>query len=151
MGRVHMIPIDCPFKACDRETARLKEKANVIIADVHAEATSEKMALGWHLNGKVSAAIGSHTHIQTADERILPGGTAFISDAGACGPRDSIIGMNIESAMQRFLTGLHTPFEVAAGDALVCGCVLDIDESTGQARSITRLAEVVPAAKIPQE
>ena len=152
LGRVHMQLSDCPFRAADREIAQLKEKTPVIVADLHVEATSEKSALGWYLDGRVSAAIGSHTHVQTADERVLPGGTAFLSDAGACGPYNSVIGMEIQPAISRFITGQHVPFAVAPGDAQICGCVIDIDEKTGRARSIERLREVVPlAATLPEK
>ena len=144
MGRVNMPLSDCPFQAADREIALMKDKAKVILMDLHVEATSEKAALGWHVAGRASAAIGTHTHVQTADERILPGGTAFLSDAGACGPRDSVIGMKIASAIERFRTGLHVPFSVGTGDALVCGCALDIDETTGLAHAITRFQELIP-------
>ena len=110
---------------------------------MHAEITSEKAALAWYMDGRVSAAIGSHTHVQTSDERILPAGTAFLTDAGACGPINSIIGMDVKAAMDRFLTGLHAPMVQATGDALVCGCVIDVDEATGKARSITRVRDLV--------
>jgi calcineurin-like phosphoesterase len=100
----------------------------------------------------VSAVVGSHTHVQTADERILPGGTAFLSDAGACGPHNSIIGMEIQPALKRFLTGLHQPLTVATGNAMVCGCAIDIDETTGKARSIQRIRELVPLpATLPED
>lgn len=144
MGRVYMPLTDCPFQTADREIPKLKEQAKILLVDVHAEITSEKAGLAWHMDGRVTAAVGSHTHVQTADERILPGGTAFITDAGACGPVNSIIGMDIQEATKRFLTGLHAPMLVAAGDALVCGCVIDADEATGKARSIERLRELVP-------
>jgi len=143
MGRVYMPLTDCPFQTADREMARLKEQAKIIFVDVHAEITSEKAGLAWHLDGRATAAIGSHTHVQTADERLLPGGTAFLTDAGACGPIDSIIGMDIPTALKRFLTGLHSPMNVATGDAMVCGCVIDVDETSGKARAITRLRERV--------
>ena len=143
MGRVYMPLTDCPFQTADREVAKLKEQARIIFVDLHAEITSEKAGLAWYLDGRVTAAIGSHTHVQTADERLLPGGTAFLTDAGACGPLNSIIGMDIPTALKRFLTGLHSPMNVATGDALVCGCVIDVDEATGKARSITRLRELI--------
>jgi len=141
MGRVYMPLTDCPFQTADREIAKLKEQAKVIIVDLHAEITSEKAGLAWYLDGRVTAAVGSHTHVQTADERLLPGGTAFLTDVGACGPIDSIIGMDIPSALKRFLTGLHVPMTVATGDALVCACVIEVNEASGQAQSIIRLHE----------
>jgi 2',3'-cyclic-nucleotide 2'-phosphodiesterase len=143
MGRVYMPLTDCPFQAVDKEIEALKTKAKVIFVDVHAEITSEKAALGWHLDGRVSAAIGTHTHVQTADERVLPGGTAFLTDTGACGPLNSVIGMDIRVALNRFLTGQHSPMTVATGDALVCGCLIDIDQATGKARTIQRIREIV--------
>ncbi len=144
MGRVYMPLTDDPFKIAHQEIAKLKEQAKVVFVDVHAEITSEKAGLAWHMDGRVSAVIGSHTHVQTADERILPAGTAFLTDAGACGPINSIIGMDVQAALKRFLTGLHQPLTVATGDAMVCGCVIDIDESTGKARSIQRIRELIP-------
>jgi len=151
MGRVYLPLTDCPFQTADRELPKLKEQARIIFVDVHAEITSEKAGLAWYMDGRVTAAVGSHTHVQTADERILPGGTAFMTDAGACGPINSIIGMDIREATKRFLTGLPSPMLVAAGDALVCGCVIDADETTGKARSIARLRELVPLpATLPE-
>jgi len=144
MGRVNMpVLLDCPFQAADQTLRRLKDQAPVVIVDLHTEATSETAALGWHLDGRVSAAVGTHTHVQTADERLLPKGTAFLTDCGACGPINSIIGMDIAPAMNRFLSGIPSPMVVAGGDAQVCGCVIDIDEKTGKARSISRIREIV--------
>ncbi len=151
MGRVYMPLTDCPFQTADKEIAKLHEEAKVIFVDVHAEITAEKAALAWHMDGRVSAAIGTHTHVQTADERILPGGTAFMTDAGACGPLNSIIGAEINNAMRRFTTGLHHPLTVASGDARVCGCVVDVDENTGRSRSIERFAELVPLSNVLAE
>jgi metallophosphoesterase (TIGR00282 family) len=143
MGRVYMPMTDCPFRAADREIAALASQTKIIFVDHHAEITAEKQALGWYLDGRVSGVVGTHTHIQTADERLLPNGTAYLTDAGACGPHDSVIGADIRPATERFLTGLHVPLTVAPGDAMVCGCVIDIDEATGKARSITRVRERV--------
>jgi hypothetical protein len=151
MGRVYMPLTDCPFQTADREIPILKEQAKILLVDVHAEITSEKAGLAWYMDGRVTAAVGSHTHVQTADERILPAGTAFITDAGACGPLNSIIGMDIQEATKRFLTGLHSPMMVATGDALICGCLIDADETTGKARTIERLRELVPlSATLPE-
>jgi metallophosphoesterase (TIGR00282 family) len=138
-GRVFMQPLESPFEVARREAARLREETPVIIVDMHAEATSEKSALGWHLDGLVSAVIGTHTHVQTADERVLPGGTAFITDAGMTGPRDSIIGMGREEVLQRFLTQLPARFDVAPGPVQLNGVLVDVDEETGRARRIQRL------------
>ncbi len=151
MGRVYMPLTDDPFQRADAELAKLREEAKVIFVDIHAEITAEKAALAWHMDGRISAAIGTHTHVQTADERILPGGTAFMTDAGACGPHNSIIGADINHAMKRFTTGLHYPLQVATGDALVCGCIIDIDEKTGRSRSIQRITELVPLSDVLTE
>lgn len=137
-GRTFMPAIDCPFRAADRELARVPEDVKVIVADVHAEATSEKQALGWYLDGRVSAVIGTHTHVPTADERILPGGTAFITDAGMTGPQDSVIGMEKDSVLARFLEGLPVRFEVAANHLAMNAVRLDIRGETGRAASIER-------------
>jgi metallophosphoesterase (TIGR00282 family) len=126
-GRVFMTSTDCPFRVADRELEILREHTKVIIVDVHAEATSEKMAVGWYLDGRVSAVIGTHTHVQTADERILPGGTAYITDAGMTGPHDSVIGIKKKPVLDRFLTQLPSRFETATGDVKLCGVIVDVD------------------------
>ena len=110
---------------------------------MHGEATSEKVAMGWYLDGRVSAVIGSHTHVQTADERILPRGTAYLSDAGMCGPRDSVIGVKRELVLDRFLTQMPTRFEVATGPALLQGALVDVDEGSGRATAIQRIQQTV--------
>ncbi len=138
-GRVFMASIDCPFRTADAVLASLPTEVKVIIVDMHAEATSEKQAMGRYLDGRVSAVIGTHTHVPTADEQILPGRTAFITDVGMTGPYDSVIGNTLDGVLRRFLTGLPTRLDVAEGDARLCGVILDIDETTGRARSITRL------------
>lgn len=135
-GRIFMPPTDCPFRMAEREIPRLAEKAQVIIIDFHAEATSEKIAFGWFVDGKVSAVIGTHTHVPTADARVLPKGTAFITDVGMTGARDSVIGMKTESALARFLTGLPARLEPATDCPRLSAVVMDVDESTGKARSI---------------
>jgi len=139
IGRVFMPNNDCPFRAAEAEVARLKKQTNVIIVDLHAEATSEKIAMGRFLDGKVSAVIGTHTHVATADEQILPKGTAYISDVGMCGPHDSVLGRNVESVLKRFLTQMPHKMEVAEGDVALCGVIIDVDESSGRARSIERI------------
>lgn len=141
IGRVFMQPLDCPFKAARKEIDRLKPKARVIIVDMHAEATSEKIALSWYLDGLVSAVIGTHTHVQTADEKILPNGTAYISDAGMTGPFDGVIGRKKEQILARFLTQMPARFEMAEGDIQLHGVIIDIDDKTGKADSIKRVQE----------
>lgn len=140
-GRVFMQALDDPFRTAREEANRLHAEAPIVVVDFHAEATSEKIALGWYLDGRVSAVIGTHTHVQTADERVLPGGTAYISDVGMTGPRDGVIGMEREGIIERFLTQLPVRFTVAAGPAQLNAVALDIDESTGRARTITRIQE----------
>ncbi len=137
-----MDTVDCPFRVAEALLTELKPRARTIVVDMHGEATSEKAALGWHLAGKVSAVVGSHTHVQTADERILPGGTAYLTDAGMCGPRDSVIGVRREQVIQRFLTRMPVRFEVAGGPVLVQGALIDVDPETGRARTIRRVQEV---------
>jgi metallophosphoesterase (TIGR00282 family) len=138
-GRVFMPLTDCPFRLIEKELPRLAKETPVVIIDFHAEATSEKMALAWFLDGKVSAVIGTHTHIPTADARILPGRTAYISDVGMTGPYDSVIGMEAQASLSRFLTGLHSHFEVASDHPLFCAVLIGVDESTGHATSIRRI------------
>ena len=141
-GRIFMDPLDSPFRVGWEQAERLRQETPVIVVDMHAEATSEKIALGWYLDGRVSTVVGTHTHVQTADERILPGGTAFISDVGMTGPRDSIIGMAREEVLQRFLTLLPARFDVAKGPAQLNAVLLDIDGETGRARSVERINRI---------
>ena len=140
-GRVFMEPLESPFRVGWDQVEILRRETPVIVIDMHAEATSEKAALAWYLDGRVSAVIGTHTHVQTADERILPNGTAFMSDAGMTGPRDSIIGMGREEILQRFLTLLPVRFDVARGPAQLNAVLLDIDED-GRAVAVRRIAQV---------
>lgn len=140
-GRVFMQAIECPFRTAKAEVDKLKNKTRIIIVDIHAEATSEKMALGWFLDGLVSAIIGTHTHVQTADEKILPQGTAFLTDAGMTGPFDSVIGRNKEQILTRFISQLPTRFEMAEGDIQLHGAIIDVDEKTGKANAIKRIQE----------
>jgi 2',3'-cyclic-nucleotide 2'-phosphodiesterase len=142
IGRVFMNTYDCPFRVADSVLATIGARARVIFVDMHAEATSEKVAMGWHLDGRVSAVVGSHTHVQTADERILPQGTAYLTDAGMCGPRDSVIGVKREQVLRRFLTQMPGRFEVAEGPVVVQGVVLDVNEDDGKATHIRRFQEV---------
>jgi metallophosphoesterase (TIGR00282 family) len=139
VGRVFMPPCDCPFRAAEAEVARLRRETNIIIVDLHAEATSEKIAMGWFLDGKVSAVIGTHTHVATADECILPHGTAYITDAGMCGPHDSVLGRDTEAVLRRFLTQMPQKLEVATGNVQLCGVIIEVDEGSGRARHIERV------------
>lgn len=138
-GRVFMPPIDDPFRVADAELAALPDNVKVIFVDMHAEATSEKVAMGWYLDGRVSAVIGSHTHIPTADETILPGGTAYQTDAGMTGPFHSVIGVMKEGAIKRFLTQMPERFEPASQDVRLNAVVIDVDGETGKARGILRV------------
>jgi metallophosphoesterase (TIGR00282 family) len=138
-GRTFMAALDDPFRTAARELAKIPPDVKVIVVDMHAEATSEKQAMGWHLDGKVSAVIGTHTHVATADFRVLPGGTAYITDVGMTGPHDSVIGMEKRGVLQRFLDAMPARFVVAEGDVQMNTVLLDVDESTGRARSIDRL------------
>lgn len=135
-GRVYMQAIDCPFKAATAALAKMRPLTKTIIVDVHADATAEKVAMGWHLDGEVSAVLGTHTHIQTADARILPKGTAYLTDVGMTGPYDSVLGMKKDIAIKRFLLQTAHKYEVAEQDVRICGVHLLIDESSGAARSI---------------
>jgi metallophosphoesterase (TIGR00282 family) len=139
MGRVFMQPIDDPFTVVLKEIDALRAKTRVIFVDFHAEATSEKVAMGWHLDGKVTAVVGTHTHVQTADERILPNGTAYLTDAGMTGPYDSVIGMERQPSIARFLNGLPARYEPASGNPRLCGVVVSADDATGRATAITRI------------
>lgn len=139
-GRIFMQPIDCPFVTAKKEITRLKARTNVIIIDIHAEATSEKKALGWYLDGEVSAVLGTHTHVQTADDEILPNGTAYISDAGMTGPFDSVIGIRKDTVIEKFLKQIPNRFDVAKGDIRLQGVLLDIDAQSGRAQAIERIS-----------
>jgi len=138
-GNVFMAPLDSPFRAADALLADLDSEVRVILVDFHAEATSEKQAMGFHLDGRVSAVLGTHTHVPTGDERVLPGGTAFITDVGMTGPYESVIGMRADKVVRRFLLQTHVPFEVAKRDVRLAAAVIDVDESTGKARAVERL------------
>lgn len=139
VGRVFMEPADCPFTTLDREIAKIGPETKIIVVDVHAEATSEKVAIGWYLDGRVSAVLGTHTHVPTADERILPLGTAYITDVGMTGPRDSVIGLKKEMAIERFVTLMPVRFEVAKGQVQLNGVLVELDPNSGQAKMIQRL------------
>jgi metallophosphoesterase (TIGR00282 family) len=143
IGRVFMQPVDCPFRAAEAAVERVRSDADVVIVDMHAEATSEKVAMGRFLDGRVAAVLGSHTHVQTADDAVLPGGTAYLTDAGMCGPEDSVLGVRSDAVIRRFLTQMPTRFDVAGGAVLVQGALVDVDEATGRARAIRRVRERV--------
>ncbi len=142
-GRVFMTPIDCPFRTADRELARIPSDVRVVIVDIHAEASSEKMAMGWYLDGRVTAVVGTHTHVPTADERVLPGGTAFIGDVGMTGPHAGVIGMDRAGIIKKFLDGQPARFEVAEGDVQMNAVLIVADVATAngarRAVSIERL------------
>jgi 2',3'-cyclic-nucleotide 2'-phosphodiesterase len=138
-GRVFMRNLECPFRVSEKEVEKLREQTPIILVDFHAEATSEKVALAWFLNGKVSAVVGTHTHVQTADERILSGGTAYITDVGMTGPFASVIGIRRQIAIERFLTQVPVKFDVATEEIELQGVIVEIDEQTGKSRSIERV------------
>ncbi len=139
IGRVYMKPLECPFRAFDRVYEKIKGETNIIFVDFHAEATSEKIAFGWYADGKVSAVVGTHTHVQTADSRILPNGTAYITDVGMTGPYDSVIGMKKESSIKRYLYGTPFKHEVAEDDVKFAGALIEIDAETGKSKKIERI------------
>ncbi|MGI6485232.1 MAG: TIGR00282 family metallophosphoesterase [Tepidanaerobacteraceae bacterium] len=138
-GRVFMNPLDCPFRTADVIIEKIKPLTKIIVVDFHAEASSEKVAMGWYLDGRVSIVAGTHTHIQTADERILPKGTAYITDVGMTGPRDSVLGIKKELVIQKFLSQRPVRFEVAKGSQQLNGIVVEVDVSSGKAKSIKRV------------
>jgi metallophosphoesterase (TIGR00282 family) len=145
--RTFMQPIlENPFPAIETAVAAMRQQTPIIFVDAHGETTSEKIAIGRFLDGKVSAVIGTHTHVQTADEQIFPGGTAFICDAGMCGPASSILGRAVDPIVRRFISNLPAPFPVAKGDVRLCGVLVSIDETTGRALSIARVNELIPAS-----
>ena len=140
MGRVFMLNIDDPFAGVLKEIEKVKQRARVVFVDFHAEATSEKIAMGWHLDGKVTAIVGTHTHVQTADERILPKGTAYLTDVGMTGPHDSVIGVVTEAALGKFLNGMPARFDTATDNPRLNAVVIDVDDETGHALDIERLS-----------
>lgn len=143
MGRIFMNPIDCPFRKADEVLPELAKDTRIILVDMHAEATSESVAMGWHLDGRVTAVVGTHRHVQTADERVLPQGTAYITDLGLTGPTDGVIGVDRTLILHRFLTQMPIRFEPAKGPAALHGVVITVDPETGRASDIRRLR--VPA------
>ncbi|PYN94445.1 MAG: TIGR00282 family metallophosphoesterase [Candidatus Rokuibacteriota bacterium] len=141
MGRVFMSAIDCPFRKADEILNEVTKETRVVLVDMHAEATSESVAMGWYLDGRVSAVVGTHRHVQTADERVLPGGTAYITDLGMTGPIDSVIGVDKDLILQRFLTQMPVRFEAAKGPAALHGVVITVDPETGRASDIVRIRQ----------
>jgi metallophosphoesterase (TIGR00282 family) len=141
MGRVFLDALECPFRTADEAIPRLREETPILLVDFHAEATSEKIAMGRYLDGRVSAVIGTHTHVQTADETILPGGTAYLTDAGMTGPHDSVIGVKTDLILKRFLLKMPVRFEPAEGDPRLSGAVVDVDPASGRALRIERIHE----------
>lgn len=147
VGRVFLETVDCPFRVGARLAENLRDQgARICIVDFHAEATSEKAALGWFLDGKVSGVLGTHTHVQTADERVLPGGTGFITDVGMTGGRDSVIGVKIEASLKRFLTGVPQPFEPSGRNLVLEGALLEVCGETGRCREIKRVRKSLDRA-----
>src|SRR5207248_8191059 len=138
LGRQFMRPVDCPFRAADRVLKEIEGRARVVVVDAHAEATAEKYLLGHHLKGRVTAVLGTHTHVATADEQILPGGTAFITDVGMTGPYDSILGRRIDRVLPTTITFVPSPFDVATGDVRLAGAIVEVDPETRQATAIRR-------------
>jgi 2',3'-cyclic-nucleotide 2'-phosphodiesterase len=143
MGRVFMLPIDCPFQKANELVPLLRKESPIVLVDMHCEATSESQAMGWHLDGRVTAVVGTHRHVQTADERVLPGGTAYITDLGMTGPIDSVIGVDKDIILQRFMSQMPVRFEPAKGPAALHGVVITVDPESGRATDIQRLR--VPA------
>ena len=139
IGRTYMQPAENPFFTADKCIERIKSKCDIIMVDFHAEATSEKIALGYYLDGKVSTVFGTHTHVQTADDTVLPKGTGYITDLGMTGPVHSVLGMNKDIIIERFLNGLPQKFDVATGRGQFCGCIFEIDETTGKTVSTERI------------
>lgn len=144
LGRVFLATVDCPFKTVETEIKKLREQTKIILVDIHAEATSEKVALGYFLDGRVSAVVGTHTHIQTADEQILPGGTAYITDLGMVGPYESVLGRDIDSVLRKFLTQMPTRFPVAKNKIRMCGVLIEVDPESGRALRIERVNQEYP-------
>lgn len=139
LGRVFLSTVDCPFRSLQEEVEKLRSKVKIIVVDFHAEATSEKMAMGYYLDGKVSGVVGTHTHIQTADERILPKGTAYLTDLGMVGPYESVIGREVEAVLKGFLNQRPMRYPVAKNRIRMCGAIIEVDEATGRATKIERV------------
>jgi len=142
MGRVYMPHTDCPFRKASEILETITRETNVIFVDFHAEITSEKQAMGWHLDGQVSAVVGTHTHIPTSDERILPGGTAYLTDAGMTGPQDGVIGMDKDIIIKKYITGVRQHYAIAKGASVMQGCTVTVDETSGKATNMERFSLV---------
>ena len=139
LGRIFMKPVDCPFRAADAAIEELSKLTNIIIVDMHAEATSEKIAMGWYLDGRVSAVVGTHTHVQTSDEKILPKGTGYITDLGMTGPHESILGRNVDRVLKSIVTQVPTRYDIAEKDLHIEGVVITVNKETGKAERIKRI------------
>lgn len=139
LGRTFMEPVDCPFRAADEAVSAISELTRTIIVDMHAEATSEKNALGWYLDGRVSAVVGTHTHVQTSDERVLPKGTGYITDVGMVGSEDSVLGLEVKAVVAKFLTRIPAKFEAASGPAILCAVEMETDDESGVCFDIRRI------------
>ncbi len=149
LGRVFMSPVECPFRSVDRALETLPEEVKIRLVEIHAEATSEKIALGWHLDGRATCVFGTHTHVPTADERILPQGTAYVTDIGMTGPYDGVIGREASAVLHKFITSMHATFNVAEKNCHVCGAVLDADPATGKAIALRRFDIPVGEDAVP--
>lgn len=147
VGRVFMPPADCPFRTADALLSKEPNLGKVILVDMHAEATSEKIAMGRYLDGRVSAVVGTHTHVQTSDETILPNKTAYLTDLGMTGPKDSVLGRDLASVLSKFLTGMPCKFDIAEKGVALEGALIDVDETTGRARKITRIRELLDSPR----
>jgi metallophosphoesterase (TIGR00282 family) len=147
VGRVFMPPADCPFRTADMLLSKEPNLGKVILVDLHAEATSEKIAMGRYLDGRVSAVVGTHTHVQTSDETILPKKTAYLTDLGMTGSKDSVLGRDLASVLSKFVTGMPSKFEIAEDSVALEGALIDVDETTGRARKIVRLREIMDHVK----
>lgn len=145
LGRIFMEPVDCPFRTTAKALRQIKAETPICFVEIHAEASSEKIAMGWRFDGEVSCVFGTHTHVPTADERVLPRGTAYITDIGMTGPYDSVIGRDKRSVIYKFETSMHAPFTVATGDVRLAGAMVSVDTVTGKATSIERVMESVDA------
>lgn len=149
LGRIFMAPVACPFLTIDAALASFPEEVRVRLVEIHAEATSEKVAVGWHLDGRASCVFGTHTHVPTADDRILPGGTAYITDLGMCGPYDGVIGRTVGPVLHKFITSMHATFTVAQHNVHLCGILLEVDRASGKALSVRRVDVAHDAEAVP--
>ena len=151
LGRMFMKPVNCPFACVDELLKTIGQEAEFVLVDFHAEATSEKIAMGWYLDGRASAVVGTHTHVQTADERVLPQGTAYITDLGMTGPHESVLGRNTERVLSALVTQMPQRFDVAKGDVRLCGALIALDERNGRASAIQRIVQLEEQCEEPDE